>query len=282
MPIEYYDTTGQSLYVMFDDGSDTAANLTEGTSLKAGRYTVADSAIVTAGLAAGVYTYRVLVGTAASKSASDTVVAVGDFVFNGTNEVPLQNSSGYVPGVAGTLNTLDAVDTALDTRHTQTQDTLTSLTSSVGVITTRIGTPAGASIAADIASVGTITTYAKDEVSEKRTWKFTKNTNNPQSPNIVTVHPNFDGTLAFDLTNQLNPGAAISAVTSVTVTPTGPTISGPNGTANPSKTSDGKKVLFDIDGGQAEGTDYTFTCTVSTTDSDDALIVTGVMQSRAS
>lgn len=87
MPITYYDTTGQSLYVMFDDGSNTAVDLTEGSSLNAGRYSVADSAIATASLGAGEHNYRILEGVAASKSASDPHIASGAFAFDGTNEV---------------------------------------------------------------------------------------------------------------------------------------------------------------------------------------------------
>lgn len=91
MPITLNTTTsGQDLYVMFSDGTDaTAVDLTEGADDLEGVYSVADSAIVSAGLAAGTYSFRVFAGTAASKSPSDPLVGVSrdPFVWNGTKEI---------------------------------------------------------------------------------------------------------------------------------------------------------------------------------------------------
>lgn len=131
-------------------------------------------------------------------------------------------------------------------------------------------------------TIGRATTpYAKDDVKGPRVWTWPKNSNRIRSPAIVRVHPSFNGTLAFDVTNLLNKGAGILEIESVTVSPSGPAITGPNDTATPAKSSDNRKILFDIDGGQAAATDYTFTCTFSTTDSDDVLVHTGLMESRS-
>ena len=87
MPITCYTTTGLSLYALFGDGSDTAVALTEGASLKAGLYTASDAAIAGAGLAAGEWPYRLLVGSAGAKSASDPQVGAGSLRWSGTAEV---------------------------------------------------------------------------------------------------------------------------------------------------------------------------------------------------
>lgn len=79
--------TGKQLYVRFDDSSNTAVNLTEGSTLKAGRYTAADAAIDTAGLAAGTYTGRIFIGTAGAQSSSDVLVGVvNDFTFGASTQ----------------------------------------------------------------------------------------------------------------------------------------------------------------------------------------------------
>lgn len=79
--------TGKQLYVRFDDSSNTAVNLTEGSTLKAGRYTAADAAIDTAGLAAGTYTGRIFIGTAGAQSSGDVLVGVvNDFTFGASTQ----------------------------------------------------------------------------------------------------------------------------------------------------------------------------------------------------
>lgn len=83
-------TTGlgnSAVYVLFSDGSDTAVQMTEGASLKAGTYTASDSAIATASLGAGTYSATIRLGDYSSPSASDTVVGVVDrFVWTGSAE----------------------------------------------------------------------------------------------------------------------------------------------------------------------------------------------------
>lgn len=198
-----------------------------------------------------------------------------------SGDIVLVNSSATIPDkLLGYIQLIARSDAAIAT------DRATEL----GEINTNEGSGAGdyasatdslEAAQAGIASVGNVQAYAKDDVIGSRVWTWSKGSSRVLSPTIVKVHPSFDGTLAFDLSNVLNEGASVLTVTSVTVSPSGPTVTGPNDTANPLKSSDGKKVMFDIDGEQADNTDYTFTCTVTTTDSDDALVVTGLMQSRS-
>lgn len=86
--ITFFSSTGHSLYVRFDDADNTAVDLTEGTSLKLGRYAVADAAIQTAGLDAGTYSGGVYLGTAAGQASGDIRVgAFGGFRWSGTAEL---------------------------------------------------------------------------------------------------------------------------------------------------------------------------------------------------
>lgn len=129
-----------------------------------------------------------------------------------------------------------------------------------------------------IGAVGTAAAYAKDDAKGPREWTWPKDVSNPHSTRIITEKAAFGGTLKFDLTNRLNAGAGVHTITSVTCSPSsGITIVGPNDAANPVKTSDNQGVLFDPSGFVA-GTTYTFTCTVATTDHDDALVSTGTFK----
>ncbi len=93
--------TGKQLYVRFDDSSNTAVNLTEGSTLKAGRYTAADAAIDTAGLAAGNYTGRIFIGTAGAQSSSDVLVGVvNDFTFGASTQT--SSDSRLISALFGT------------------------------------------------------------------------------------------------------------------------------------------------------------------------------------
>ena len=88
MPITHYDqVAGLSLYVLFNDSSDTAVDMTEQTSPAVQEYVASDAAIDAAGLGAGEFSGRVLVGTAAAKDGGDTLKGVfQDFYFDGTVE----------------------------------------------------------------------------------------------------------------------------------------------------------------------------------------------------
>jgi hypothetical protein len=78
-------TTAQTLYVRFDDTSSTAVNLTEGSTLKLGRYAVTDTSLISASLTAGLYHPRVFAGTAGAQSSGDSLVAVlPSFKWSGT------------------------------------------------------------------------------------------------------------------------------------------------------------------------------------------------------
>lgn len=76
-----YADTGLDVYVMFNDSEHTAVNLTEGTENGVGEYTTTNAAINSAGLGNGKFSWRALIGTAASKSPNDTLLAAGDFEF---------------------------------------------------------------------------------------------------------------------------------------------------------------------------------------------------------
>lgn len=54
----------------------------------------------------------------------------------GTNGgLPTVNASNYIAGLAGTINTLDALDTAQDTQHATTQTATTTISNKLGAIT---------------------------------------------------------------------------------------------------------------------------------------------------
>jgi hypothetical protein len=85
---------GQTLYVRFGDTDNTAVDLTEGATLKAGTYTASDGAITTASLDAGTYIARICVGTAGAQSASDEVIAIVPvFHWSGTAELAFKSAS---------------------------------------------------------------------------------------------------------------------------------------------------------------------------------------------
>lgn len=87
MPVEHVSAIGQSLYAMFNDGTDaTAVDLTEGTGDLRGFYTATDTEIADAGLASGDWIYRVFVGTAATKDPTDTLDGGDSLSFNGAGE----------------------------------------------------------------------------------------------------------------------------------------------------------------------------------------------------
>jgi hypothetical protein len=106
MPITYASVPGLSLYVRFDDASNTAYDLTEGATLKSGLYSVADATIDN-GLASGEYTARILVGTAAGQSASDVCVGSQFFAWDGSQE-----TGEYYWSVRAAARALTAADNA--------------------------------------------------------------------------------------------------------------------------------------------------------------------------
>lgn len=123
-----------------------------------------------------------------------------------------------------------------------------------------IGTPAGASIAADIAGVGASATVDAEEVTDKRTWRITEIGTGYSAPQVVRVNDGFAGTLQFDMAKTSvgvltgTPTVAISGAASVTATNVR------------LRARDQKAVLFDVPALSTEG-EYTVRVTASTVDS---------------
>lgn len=76
MPIKHYDEKDLAFYCRFDDASDTAVDMVQGTSLKKGIYTVSDADIEAEALPAGVYTVRIFAGDAATQADTDELVGI--------------------------------------------------------------------------------------------------------------------------------------------------------------------------------------------------------------
>lgn len=136
MPITCYTTTGLSLYALFGDTSDTAVALTEGSSHKLGAYTASDAAIAGASLAAGDWPYRILIGSAGSKSASDPQVGAGSLRWSGSAEV-LANATAPLDAT-GVRSAVGLASANLDTQLAS-KATSTNVTSAQTAITTAIG-----------------------------------------------------------------------------------------------------------------------------------------------
>lgn len=174
--------------------------------------------------------------------------------------------------VSADANALDAEDFASDVTFGVDA---AGIRSAIGLASANLDTQLGAiptlvELQAELTGLEIeASTYTKDKVSKKRTWSWTGNSESITSPNIITESASFAGELKFDLTGCLNPGAGILTITSVTVSPSGPTI------GDSAKTSDNLKVIFETTGGTA-GTTYTYTVNVSTTDCDTALVRKGI------
>src|SRR5688572_21921158 len=88
--ITYY-VTGQDLYVRFDDASNTAVDMVEGSGLKTGRYVAPDAGV--GGIAAstlppGNFSARVFIGTAGTQASGDVeVTIVPEYKFDGTAQI---------------------------------------------------------------------------------------------------------------------------------------------------------------------------------------------------
>lgn len=245
MPIIHHDSTGQSLYARFDDGSNTAVDLTEGSSLNVGKYTAADSAIVTAGLAAGTYTGRIFGGTAGAQANTDYQVgSFSGFVFNGTNEVADTPQTGDSYALAAGADGFAATKAAVDATKAVT-DALSPRLPGSGTLAT----------GADVAAVS-LTAISPDRVSAKRTWLG----NEYRAQNIVEVGDNFAGVLS--LQPDINPNSAILTVDSVSITGAASVTA-----TDLSTTADRKRANFTVPALTTTGT-YTVVVTVTTTDGD--------------
>ena len=85
--IRFADTPTQNRYVRVWTSATAAVadEMSEGSGAGAGRYVIADSALVTAGLStAGVYSYKVFSGATASTTANDECVGVGTLYWTGS------------------------------------------------------------------------------------------------------------------------------------------------------------------------------------------------------
>jgi hypothetical protein len=162
-------------------------------------------------------------------------------------------------------------------------DAILEDTGTTGVV---IGNFANNSITSDVLAASAITeiqtgislsvtAIAADDVDDSRTWTFQRPSDAVLAKNVVVVHPDFDGDLAFDFSKVLNQGSAINTVVSV---------SDQNGNmsvvfGNLRKTENGMKALFDVDG-LTDNTDYIVKVTITTTDSQTE-VRTGKLQARS-
>lgn len=111
MTLIHNDTVGLTLYARFDNAGNTAIDFTEGTTLKQGRYTISTATLVSNSIAAGVYSVRVFVGTAAAQAATDVLRGSIDYSFDGTNEITLKTLQDKVDVIDGIVDAI-LVDTA--------------------------------------------------------------------------------------------------------------------------------------------------------------------------
>ena len=80
-----------------------------------------------------------LSGHVTAGTAGERIGRIPNAAAGGNGGLPTVDANNRIVGIQGTLNTLDALDTAQDTQHAATL--------------TRLGTPAGADIAADLATI---------------------------------------------------------------------------------------------------------------------------------
>lgn len=86
LAVVHYDTAGVDTFLQFDDVSDTRIPFVEGTGNKAGRYTISNSAIIDAGLAAGTYYPTVRWGDWTDDASQGDIRNSFMFLWNGVSE----------------------------------------------------------------------------------------------------------------------------------------------------------------------------------------------------
>lgn len=231
----------------------------------------------------------------ATVALTNTSVDVGGYTIDGGSALQaiIIGSTLSASGVRSALGLASAnLDTQLSGIESKVDTAIVdvgTLQSGFTTFSNKFGDPVDTTFSADIANIKAVAdlvledtgttlpgivsgvaaqTYTKDRATPKRTWHFTPNTESATSPNTITEAASFDGEVFFDLTNALNPGAGILSITSVTVSPAGPTI------GDAAKTSDQLKVAVPVSDHEA-GKTYTYTITVSTTDGDNALVRKG-------
>jgi hypothetical protein len=133
-------------------------------------------------------------------------------------------------------------------------------------IATLIGTPAGASVSADIAAIdaGSSEQVSAYLVDNDHTWKF-DSPSQATSPKIITENIGFIGLLSMDFTEPMPALGSISSITTTSVADVGgatePTIS------SSAVSADKKKVHLSVNCASATASTYTFSVKIATTDS---------------
>lgn len=212
MPVIIYYTTGQTLYVKFDDASNTAVDLTEGTSLNQQRYEASDSAIASAGLEAGTYTAVIMDGSAASPNANDQIIAlVDEFIFDGSNEVSVDISEVVelllqIQGTNFDTNTHSLVQVItnllliMGSGFSSTTDSLAKIAGTLGL---GVEAPAPPSENTPVSTGVSVT-----EIFNVGTYQIPISYNINTGPSVTGIRPNKSGTL------YLSPAKRVSIETS--------------------------------------------------------------------
>lgn len=205
--IIYYGSTGQTLYARFDDGSNTAVNLTEGSTLTAGRYSAANPAIVTAGLATSTssYTYRVFVGTASGQSSADIAVGNGSTYWNGTVTQDALASKGIT---SARVTNLDNADVATSTRQVTVASLGTMVTNWLAMVSSNAFTvPA----LANAPSGGGGATISPKDPDEDETWGF-DTASQTTAPNQIPMTQGEVRKFGMNFTRPLNRASSAVAI----------------------------------------------------------------------
>lgn len=136
----------------------------------------------------------------------------------------LDTQLGDIPTVsefnARTLVAADYFDPAADTvANVTTVATLTGHTAQTGDSFARLGAPAGASIAADIAavSVGTTVPVLMTAVPKNRTWKLKKTNAGLVGEDSLAIQVGEAKVLAVDFANDLATNGLLTGITSVAI-----------------------------------------------------------------
>jgi hypothetical protein len=115
------------------------------------------------------------------------------------------------------------------------------------------------------ATMGSGTTLSPHTIGDNRTWKFS-NRQQVTSPNIIVETTSFDGELAFDFTQSLNPGQTINSVDSTTVTAVDVSDDEPT-IVTTAIAPDRRFAHISIDCSSAEAGDFIIEVQITTTDS---------------
>lgn len=98
-------------------------------------------------------------------------------------------------------------------------------------------------------------------IAAYRTWTINKDARSFKSNEIIELPPTFNGTLAMDFSQILNPNTIISSADSVADADSGSITIG-----SPSVSGDKRSVLFNVSN-LIDGTTYRIVVTITTSDS---------------